>query len=367
MFNFLMNGLNYSLESLSPKLDLAFMHLYEAFAGPKPFDLRQFQEAVFEFLDQNQNSRRHDNYFENFTILWTQYRDSGRYEQAEAVWDLALKSALLWEEQHPGAFVHKGTPFYFWGMTAILRGEIDRGYSLMHRALKEDERTDPLNFRQKPGFYFATLNYKEAGQAFRSWLMEQAKVLNEQLRSYNAFQKRNLTLDDFQSKFLSKPPSLEAISLLGYVIARLMRFEGIPGFALKSDFAGQLEGNLLFDLVSIVDAAIHKKNPRKRQFIDHAEHLSRARGGNLTSARLGEMNGRFQDHFEETMTLLLDNGYKIEDGSPLDAADAAIGVTYGIRNKWAHGVPTATVIWKRFQEIRQRAFDTLFLTADFLY
>jgi hypothetical protein len=61
MFNFLMSGLNYPLKSLTPKLDLAFMQLYEAFAGPKAFDLRQFQEAVFEFLDQNKNPGRHDN------------------------------------------------------------------------------------------------------------------------------------------------------------------------------------------------------------------------------------------------------------------------------------------------------------------
>ena len=31
-----------------------------------------------------------------------------------------------------------GTPFYFWGMTAILRGEIDRDYLFMHRSVKEN-------------------------------------------------------------------------------------------------------------------------------------------------------------------------------------------------------------------------------------
>jgi hypothetical protein len=179
--NFVMGGVNYQISSLTPALDRAFMQLYEAFSGPKAFDLREFHGAVFEFLDKSENSpTSHDTYFNNFTILWTGYQNSGHFDHAEAVWEMALKPVLRWEHDHPGTFVHKGTPFYFWGMTAILRGEIDRGYLFMHRSVKEDERTNPRNYQKSPGFYFATLNYGEADQAFRPWLLEQARFLKKQ-------------------------------------------------------------------------------------------------------------------------------------------------------------------------------------------
>ena len=151
-----------NISSLTPALDRAFTQLYEAFSGPKAFDLREFHDAVFEFLDKGENSpTSHDTYFNNFTILWTGYQNSGHFDHAEAVWEMALKPVLRWEHDHPGTFVHKGTPFYFWGMTAILRGEIDRGYLFMHRSVKEDERTNPRNYQKSPGFYFALITERQ--------------------------------------------------------------------------------------------------------------------------------------------------------------------------------------------------------------
>lgn len=52
------------------------------------------------------------------------------------------------------------------------------------RLVKEDERTDPTNYKRNPGFYFATINYREAQQAFRPWLLEQAHFLEKHLEIY---------------------------------------------------------------------------------------------------------------------------------------------------------------------------------------
>jgi hypothetical protein len=146
-----------------------------------------------------------------------------------------------------------------------------------------------------------------------------------------------------------------------------MRLDRIPQFALESHFASQIEGNLLFHLVSVVDAAIQWKNPSKTwKFSEQAAYLSQRRVGQLTNAVLGELNGSFIKDFGGTMAELLDNRHRTQGGTLLDPVDSAIGVAYGIRNEWAHGVPAADVIWRRFNEIKQRAFDVLFLTVDFL-
>lgn len=368
-FSFLMNGRNYKLNCLSPQLDESFMQMYQAFQGPTAFDLRQFQSAALEFFDKHKaSSEMQDEFFNNFTILWQNYLNSGLYAEAEAVWDLALRIAFDWEAKHFGSFVHKGTPFYFWSMTAILQGDIDKGYPLMHRALEEDRRTDPQNYKLKPGFYFVTLDYKEVRQAFRAWPIAQADFLNGHIRKYNKTYMRAFTLEDFRGRFLTNPPSIEAVSLLGYVVAKLMRLKLMPKFSLESDFASQLEGNFLFDLVCVVDEAIRFKNPPGGwKFMESAKHLSGKRGGSLTEARLRELNARFNQDFETTMTEVLDGSYKAQDGTLIDAQDACIAVAYGLRNRWAHGSPTAKTIWKRFEEIKQKAFDALFLTTEFLY
>ncbi|MBI3404403.1 MAG: hypothetical protein HY046_02985 [Acidobacteria bacterium] len=365
-FNFLLDGSPHLLASLTPRLDRAFMEMYEAFAGSKACDLAAFETTVFEFLDGTGDSRLHDRYFENFTPLWNRYRAKNDFHGAEMVWQIALSPVLNWEAKR-AKLAHKGTPFYFWGMAEILRGELDFGYSLMHRALKEDERTNPMGYAQTPGFYFASLNFKEANQAFRSWLLDQSRMLGSSLESYALQYKRKIDLDQFQERFLANPPSIEAISLLGYVLARLKRLEDIPSFVMSSNFAGQLGGNILFDLISIVDGAVRGKKPESMYFRDHARLLSKLSGGSLTESVLGNLNGRFRSDFDETMQLVLDGEYTIENDSYIKPLDSAIAVAYGIRNRWAHGVPTASVMWKRFVEIKQKAFDVLFLTVDFLY
>ena len=145
-----------------------------------------------------------------------------------------------------------------------------------------------------------------------------------------------------------------------------MRLDQIPQFALESSFASQLQGNLLFDLVSVVDAAIQPKNLSDRwRFIAKAEDLSQRHTGQLTNSVLRELNGSFNKDFDGTMAELLDYRHKTQQGTLLDPLDSAIGVAYGIRNEWAHDVPAADVIWRRFNEIKQRTFDTLFMTVDF--
>lgn len=72
--------------------------------------------------------------------------------RAELVWERVLQPALAWEHAHPGQFVHKGTPYYFWAMTAILGRDMDRGYLAIHRALEEDIRTHRQARPRGPSF-----------------------------------------------------------------------------------------------------------------------------------------------------------------------------------------------------------------------
>jgi hypothetical protein len=281
------------------------------------------------------------------------------------VWRLALEPALEWESQHPGEFIHKGTPFYFWGMAAISRGELDLGYALMHQALEED--TQNTRTPQTPAFAFAILDYDNVNQAFRHWPLSLAQFLDGFLTSYRASLGRTLRLDEFRMRFLVSPPSLDVAFLFAYSLGRFFLLDRVPDYALRSSFIGQLETNLLFDLILVIDATIGAYNPGQRDFSMHAVFLSGQAAIGLNQQMLQQqVNQAFQNDFEATLTNLLDGGFRFQDGSNPSPVGTDLAIAYGLRNYGAHNVSSMSTVWQRFLDIRQSLFNVLFLTVEVL-
>jgi hypothetical protein len=178
-------------------------------------------------------------------------------------------------------------------MTALQRGDLDKGYTLAHQAVEEDALTLTQPVPDTPALALATLNYAKADQAFRGWVVDQARFLNELQNYYSSIYSRTFTLEDFRTRFLLKPPTVEAVFLLAFALARLMRLTKLPEHALKSRFAGQLEGNILFDLTLVIDAAMKAKNPTAWRFIDHAEYLTYSAKDPLPKHALQQVNASF--------------------------------------------------------------------------
>ncbi len=176
--------------------------------------------------------------------------------QAEFIWERALRPALAWEQAHPGQFLHKGTPYYFWAMTVIQRRDIDRGYLIVHRALDEDIRTSGQQRPDTPGFALVSLNHEKPDQAFRQWVVLQAQHVEQLLYNYNAAHQRNLTMDQVKHRFLSNPPRTEALFLFTYTLARLINISDEPVHVRTNPVAGQLELNLFFDVTLVIDAVM---------------------------------------------------------------------------------------------------------------
>lgn len=140
-----------------------------------------------------------------------------------------------------------------------------------------------------------------------------------------------------------------------------------PEFALQSNFAGQLEMNLLFDISLVIDSTIKFKNQKEWKFIDHISLLSRKGNFGLNKSKLKKLNGVFQNDFDGTLKSILNGSFQFNDGSNLSKAGADLAVTYGIRNHGAHKVTSVSTIYLQFKEIRQRLFNTLFFAVELLY
>jgi hypothetical protein len=355
------------IETLGQPIDGAFDELYIACLSTNAPDEQRFEQAAIAFFDTRPGPTGHDNYFNNFTILWQRLLAVRNFDEAEQIWDLALRPALVWETKR-GDRIHKGSPYYYWGITSILRGDLDKGYCLVHQAVEEDRATNGTpNYRDLPGFALVSLKYDKVDQLFRSWVLAQATMITDRINRYNAAYHRRLTVGDLSRRFLQSPPDDDAVFLFAYVAARVMKLALVPRHALENGFAGQLEINILFDLTLVIDAAIKNKSPGKWKFIDLTASLLAAAGQPLSAAQLGEINGSFNAAFDATVSALLNGTYALPSGPAIGRFQSDAAVAYGLRNRWAHDVTTSTVIWSRFPEIQQALFNALFGVLDHLY
>ncbi|HUU49509.1 MAG TPA: hypothetical protein VMW81_00955 [Nitrospinota bacterium] len=361
-------GCTYQIRSLEKSLDTLFTQLHAAYLGPTPFYWEEFKQIAVRFLSNTPpHSELNEAYFNNFNLVWNQLLVSRRFDEAETLWEMALDPALEVEKRKPDHKIHKGTPYYFWGMTAILRGDIDKGYALMHQAVEEDVATTQNQFPDTPAYALATLNWAKQDQAFRQWVLAQAQFLDEKQNKYSTIYSRPFTLENFRQRFLSSPPSTEDVFLFVYTVARLMRLGNAPEHTVQSRFAGQLFMSLFSDMLVVIESALKFKNPNGRSFINHAEYLSQKACDPISNTRLRELNKMFNDDFDTTLTELLNGNFSFPDQTKLTKLQSEIAIAYGLRNRAFHNTSPTPAMWQRFSEIMQILFNVMFTMVDYVY
>lgn len=365
---FVLGGRTYEINSLENDLDRVFIDLHAAYFGASPFNWDRLNQAVEVFLlkTPNRNSD-HNLYFNNFAIIWKNFLGNGNFDEAELLWQMALNPVLEFESSNPGREAHKGTAYYYWGITAILRGDIDKGYTLMHQAVEEDITTSGNQFPDTPAYAFANLNFAKQDQAFRQWVVFQAQFINVRLNNYSAQYNRKFTLEMLRDRFLNSPPSTDIVFLFAFTIARLLRISSAPVHTLQSKFSGQLFINLFFDITLSIETAAKAKNLGGKSFIDHAKFISQKTNNPLTKNQLRYINDEFIRDFDNTLMKNVNGLFELTDGTPLNRFQSDIAIAYGIRNKGGHDVSSSPTVWKEFNKIEQALLNVLFMTIDFAY
>lgn len=351
------------MKPLTPALDAAFQQIYGS------GDWQGLAPAATEFFGSSLASRNTcDNFFENFTPVWNPLLHAKNYIAAEHVWERALDPAIAWEQSNPDNLLHKGTAFYFWAVTAPLRGDLDRGYLLMHQGLEEDKRNWGNLTQTKPGFALVSLDAANPNQWFHRWVLDQAAFLDAFLKTYSQTFSRVLDFTEFRKRFLASSTNLDTLFLFAHSLARIMQLKNVPKYALQNPFAGQLEANILFDIASVIDAAIKEKNSTETQFSQHAAFLLNRAGSALTVGHLtNHVQTALTNNFDGTLTGILNGSFRLPGGIPLNGFERDVAVAYGIRNRGAHAVSSSPTIWQCFTEIQHALFNVLFAAVDYLY
>lgn len=352
-------------------MEAAFDRLYESVivAGARPQLDSKFRAAASEYFDSYIGSpdapAAHDHYFYGFSPLWVYFCDKGRLDLAEDIWRMALDPAREWEGTHSGQQIDKGLHYYFCAIAALLRGNIDSGYVLAHQAAEEDSRTSAgLKYPDTPAYALVSLNYDKVDQAFKGWVDEQVCFFRVFITDYSNVHQRVFSIDDVRDKFLRNPPNHDVVFLFTYTLARLKEMSEMPVGAKLNQFVGQLQLNLLFGLLLVIDNAIKQKNSSKWHFVDQGTYLLSHAGHALP--QLGELNPEFNNNFGPCMTDAL-NGNLAINKRVLDRLQCDVAIAYGPRNRGAHKIESESVIWNNFDRIQRAVFRMFCATIDYLY
>lgn len=364
-------GAQFQLKNLAPAMDRAFDHLYGALLSSGTYRWDSFWKQAFRyFSDPSTGPHEHGLFFNNLTHWWNHHRRSERWIPAEAVWNDSIGMALQWEAQ-TGKRIHKGTPYYFWGMTAILRGDLDRGYALIHKALEDDIHFSMEPQPDLPALALATLNADKLDQAFRPWVLAKTEILAEHLADYCAAYSRALTFSDINRRFLKQASVTYPVFILAYVLGRLRKMKEAPPTVFDGQFASQLHLNLLFDLALVVDGAIATHNPPTpggyKSFLDHAEFLAMSSSLSVNRQELRQANTAANLNVDQTLNDLLDATFQASPTNTLRGKERDLAVTYVLRNQGGHGVAPIPVLQLRAAEVYRSVFRTLFLVIETFY
>lgn len=322
-----------------------------------------------KYFDQNiDNHKAHDKFFEGFTIIWRFFLYRRRFKAGESVWELALKIAYEWEDKNQNKRIHKGTPYYFWGVTCILNGDLEKGFLLMHQALEEDKRTLQSDTPNTPAYSFVTLDYENQDQFFRAKVEEIAEFLDHKLNVYRSSRGGTLTLRDLKSNVIEES-ALQVV--IFYFIFELFRLKKllveIDQKLTQNVFSSLLQINTIFTLCLIIENVLKQKNPTQWRFFDHLKFLSSNSSLNLNETKIKELNDAFKNAFSNTLQNLLNSKYQFQDRTSPQLIEEDLAITYGFRNFGAHKVEEQPVVYQNFDEISGRILNALFFSVEKLY
>ncbi len=367
MNEIIINGKAIYLNEFSKDIDLAFHQFYSAYMNNGIYSWNDFEKAINVFYSENNNPGKHGEFFNNFTPLWQSYLLIKDYNNAERLWEKIVDITRNWENNKYYK-IHKGTAYYFWGVTALLSGKLEKGYSLVHMALEEDKRESKNDFPDQPALALATLNITNTKQYFYNWVYEKYEYLNTLLKKYRDSYNRQLDYEYFNKIYLQSIPNKDAVFSFSYLIARLCQIKNAPYYVFENSFSAQIFLELIFKMTLIIEYTINQKNDtgsNLEYYYHKMNYLSKKI--NIRTDYLNDVKKSAKIDFNSTFNKLINKSYLLENKTESTEIENDIALSYICRNYAAHELRPITNIIDSFNSLEQSIFNVYFLSVETLY
>ena len=362
------------MNKFNEPIDDEFEKAYLFFQQGKFILDESFKKAFFDFLDKHKEDHYsvHDSIFENFGPFWYNVGPTGiilkPLQQVELVLDKILSLVHEWEDKNQPHKIHKGTPYYFYGMISILKRDIDKGLLLMHQASNED---DNLGRTDTPSKNFISLNDQNPFQLFRSKVIETVSFLNDYISDYNDVNKANFNINNLRSKFLEKEEYKEEAFFFIYCIYKLEKIINYLDKRIKNNkLASHINTAIIFNLCKIFEVLL--SNLFDDNLAKKIDKLCQDPVINLTLRQnmFGILNvERDKDNnFKVIIEGLLNNSYTHQQFSGnYSPIEFDLSLVYALRNFGGHKIEDQEFVREKFEDIIKAILRAIFFVIDKKY
>ncbi len=332
--------LDVGLFDLGPAMNEQFRALYGQILGGIQTDWVQFKAEARGYFDSVRgDAGAHDAFFNNWTAAWEFLIQKKRLDLAERIWPSSLEPAIEWEDANLGSRIHKGTPYYFWGAAAILRGDWEWAFLLIHKAVEEDRETTGSPTPGRPAWRFVTLEDEHPDQYLRPVVQNAAQFLRGQIDAYRAKYGGSLTLDEFRRKFLRNAAMRDKVFYFVYALFRAKQLVETDTRLRDDIFAPLLQLNTLLDFYMVLEEILRSQFPGTT-IHDFVTQFSLTHGLGVHTAepgtgktRLQIVKDAFEGNPEGTLQDLLDSKFHAASLAPVESA---LAISPPMRNYGAH-------------------------------
>jgi len=368
-FIFCIGRRQFKIENLDENMNEAFRNLHEKYFEQqnKTFDWNSFTLKSLRFFTEYQNDHKaHDNFFNNFTIISNDLMKREMFKTAIYLWESVLQIAYAWENENKDFKLHKGTPYFFLGRIYRIVGDLDFAFLYVYNALKEDERSFPDGYKERPAYMYASL-VDDNKNIMYDYVLRMKKKMEDYINQYQSELGSGFSYIEFERKFLQS--GLEDIKhFFIYNLELLIKYEGISVDIFESDFTKLKFIDLIFNMCLIVDKVLDNKL--------HKNSI----GENIIELIVTESWGRKPIRNRETFSELLsfdprnDSPDKVVpnlmknqesyDSKPMSQIMSLFILVWYLRNFGGHNIRAVDVFHSSFKDIIKSIFYALFFSIE---
>jgi hypothetical protein len=317
----------------------------------------------------NPGGNRREWFFENSAQVWGNWlAGQDHLQAADAFWEHLMGIAHATEVALK-VDVHKGTPYYFWGETNLLMGNLDKGFLLMHQALEEDRENHP-DFPDTPAYWLVLLDDRSPNQNFRDYVHRFAGELRSQLSNFRDNRAGTITETDFRTKFLWQTNLYDqAIAFTyGFVRASLMRH--LPTEISRNELASTLAFQTLLSMCQVTEEVMRatflvgRTNLTFRPLVDA---MAAASAGTVDTSGFTQWKSDVDANFDLSIESMLDGTYTLGAATTPSTISADFAIAYACRNLAAHRIQHHPVVSERFDDILPRILCAIFFLTEKFY
>lgn len=332
-------------------------------------DWDAFERTAFDYFQQNRlDFGAHAKFFGHFTPRWHQLCQIGNLTAAEDLWHQVVVIARKWEKM-TGDRIHKGTPFYFWGGTALLNGKVDMGFLLIHEALNEDmfgESCGEIPAEMLPAWCFVTLESERQEQYWKPLISDLSAFLDKRIFDYNHSCKMILDPSHFKSQFLKNKDSKEVTFFFVYSLWKFKHYLDTARDLDGSPFSTLIQLDAVLNLYVVLEEILKGYYGNDKLLYRLIEDFSKAHNLGVTECptgtevkRINLVRERFETDPNDAISDWL--SYAVPDYTPVQIA---LSVARLLRNAAAHSIRSYPALQGRASNLLQLALNAIFTVIE---